>query len=221
MEMKAENTQRIKELEAEFSDEKIAEIFSVDDVDEMDVRGARRRMTRKAALRGAFIAAFAALCAAVALQFFSFEIMRDGSMAGTIDNNDCVIVAKRAYSSSGARLGDVIAHDSFSSGENAGGLSRISRVVGLPGDEIEIREGIVYRNGEILDEPYITDAGADLAPVLFSAPAVPAGCYFVLGDNRGFSIESLDVNPGFVPQDDIRGKVVFRVLPVSRAGGVS
>ena len=217
MGIKAENTRRIRELEAEFSDAKIAELFHVDDVDEIDNRRRRSRRARKAVLRGVLVFAVLALCVVVALQFFSLQIMRDDSMGNTIENTDCVVVAKYMYRSTEVACGDIISHCSLAFDGEDGKRDFINRAIGLPGDVIEIREGNVYRNGERLNEPYAENSGA---LVTSARVLVPEGRYFVLGDNRQGSIDSRDARIGFVPEADIRGKVVFRLLPASRAGGL-
>lgn len=76
----------------------------------------------------------------------------------------------------------------------------VKRVIGLPGDRIEIRDGKVYRNGEELYEPYIKEqmeAGAE------QTWEVPAGHVFVMGDNRNNSNDSRNIGP--VPQDHVMG----------------
>ncbi len=94
--------------------------------------------------------------------------------------------------------------------------SFIKRVVGLPGDELEIRYGSLYVNGQRLDEPYLKAEFRDRDSL--RRETVPAGQYFVLGDHRNSSNDSR--NWGFVPGDLIYGKAVFRYWPMSRMGPV-
>ena len=124
---------------------------------------------------------------------------------------------KHAYDSSEAKCGDIILHGSRATGTGGGAGSLINRVVGLPGDEIEIRAWGVYRNGERLDEPYMTGGAAGVESELYT---VPEGHYFVLGDNRSGGLDSRDERIGFVAKAEIRGKAVSRLLPVSRAGKI-
>ncbi len=92
--------------------------------------------------------------------------------------------------------------------------SFIKRVVGVPGDEVEIRYGSVYVNGTRVPEPYLKPEYRDHES--FRKVNVPADHYFVLGDHRNSSNDSR--NWGFVPRDLIYGKAVFSYWPVSRVG---
>jgi len=92
--------------------------------------------------------------------------------------------------------------------------SFIKRVMGIPGDKIEIRGGIVYIDDKRAEEPYLDPAFQDYK--WFEPVAVPAGKYFVLGDHRNSSNDSRSW--GFVAQDLIYGKAVFSYWPVSRVG---
>lgn len=88
----------------------------------------------------------------------------------------------------------------------------VKRVIGLSGDTIDIKDGNVYVNGEELNEPYIkgyTDTRELKYPLV-----VPEGQLFVLGDNRGYSLDSR--NFGCIDKDMIEGKVVFRLWPLNQ-----
>ncbi len=82
-------------------------------------------------------------------------------------------------------------------------LDYIKRVIGLPGDVVEIREGTTYVNGEIVDEPYVPEKYRDYHSY-FSPTLVPADNYFVLGDHRNNSKDSRYF--GFVPGNLIKGR---------------
>ena len=94
--------------------------------------------------------------------------------------------------------------------------SFIKRVLGIPGDEVEIRNGIVYVNGARMSEPYLKREFQDYKS--FGKAMVPAGQYFVLGDHRNSSNDSRSW--GFVAQNLIYGKAVFSYWPFSRVGAV-
>lgn len=90
----------------------------------------------------------------------------------------------------------------------------IKRVIGLPGDEIEIHDGQVFVNGEALGEPYINHAtGGMYGPV-----TIPPLHIFVLGDNRNFSNDSR--NFGAVPLAEVIGRAWFSYWPVNQIGFV-
>lgn len=92
--------------------------------------------------------------------------------------------------------------------------SFIKRILGIPGDKVEIRSGMVYVNGEKVDEPYLNPAYRDKKS--FQPVRVPPGHYFVLGDHRNSSNDSRVW--GFVAHDLIYGKAIFSYWPVSRFG---
>jgi signal peptidase I len=94
--------------------------------------------------------------------------------------------------------------------------SFIKRVVGIPGDAVEIRNGAVLVNGDKVDEPYLKPEFRDHES--YRKQVVPEGQYFVLGDHRNSSNDSR--NWGCVPRELIYGKAVFRYWPVSRVGPV-
>ena len=92
--------------------------------------------------------------------------------------------------------------------------SFIKRVLGIPGDVVEIRRGFLFVNGSKLSEPYLKSEYRDYRS--FHRVVVPPGQYFVLGDHRNSSNDSRSW--GFVAQHLIYGKAVFSYWPVSRVG---
>jgi signal peptidase I len=92
--------------------------------------------------------------------------------------------------------------------------SFIKRVMGVPGDRVEIRSGIVFVNDVRVEEPYLNPAFRDTKS--FRPVQVPSGQYFVLGDHRNSSNDSRSW--GFVAHDLIYGKAIFSYWPVSHVG---
>lgn len=98
-------------------------------------------------------------------------------------------------------------------------ISYIKRVIGLPGDRVQILDGKVYINGEVLNEPYLQksvitrDEGG-----IFTDLIVPENTVFVMGDNRTQSADSRRF--GCVPLDKLEGKVLVRFWPLNKFGKV-
>jgi signal peptidase I len=90
----------------------------------------------------------------------------------------------------------------------------VKRVIGLPGDSIEIRDGVVFANGSQLDEPYVDSVSRGQGST--AAMTVPEDSYFLMGDKRDFSCDSRQF--GALPRDAVIAKVVFRYWPFSRLG---
>ncbi|MFU8786550.1 MAG: signal peptidase I [Candidatus Izemoplasmataceae bacterium] len=92
----------------------------------------------------------------------------------------------------------------------------VKRIIGLPGDELEIINGVVFINGDPLDEWYVHDFNASNENISIT---IPENSYFVLGDNRGNSRDSRDIGP--IEFENLYGKVIFRVRPFSAIGRVN
>ena len=153
----------------------------------------------------------------IILQFVKPTIVFEHSMENTLHPEDYVFLAKQAYLVNDIKFGDIVVCESAILDDRGVPKNLIKRVIGLPGDIITIKDDAVYRNGERLDEPYTKDGvtHGEMAPV-----TVPQGAYFLLGDNREVSKDSRNADVGFVNKDEIKGKVVFRLFPISTAGRV-
>ncbi|PID82349.1 MAG: signal peptidase I [Clostridiales bacterium] len=88
----------------------------------------------------------------------------------------------------------------------------IKRVIGIPGDKIDIYEGKVFINDSYIEESYIMDETNGEVHI----EKIPEDKYFVLGDNRSNSIDSRNPNVGLIDRKDIIGKAIFRYWPLSR-----
>lgn len=96
----------------------------------------------------------------------------------------------------------------------------VKRVIGLPMEMINIdEEGNVYVDGELLDEPYLTEKTLGECDLSFPYQ-VPEISYFVIGDHRGTSIDSRNSMVGCVTHDEIVGKIIYRVWPLKHFGAV-
>lgn len=137
-----------------------------------------------------------------------------GSMEPTLQVNDRLVVEKISYHFNPPMRGDIVV---FWPPEGLFPQNRrrdafIKRVIGLPGDTVEIQNGVVLINGKPLEEDYIK-AEPEYS---FGPETVPAGEYFVLGDNRNHSYDSHSW--GYVPRENIIGRAVVRFWPPSRVG---
>ncbi len=154
------------------------------------------------------------------------------SMLPTLRVGDRVLVNRLAYRFREPDRGDVVVFERGGEESERGllgaalhwlteglGVSRssatdyIKRVIGLPGETVEVRDGRVRVNSILLREPY-----ADLGGPDYGARPVPAGRLFVLGDNRANSADSRVI--GFVPLDDVVGEAVVIFWPPSNAGSL-
>lgn len=132
------------------------------------------------------------------------------SMENTLHPGNAVLVNRLAYRFNLPERGDIIVFDPpFESPE-----PYIKRVIGLPGDEISIREGTVYLNGTAIPEPYLRERPAARGTWL-----VPEGAVFVMGDNRNNSSDSRNWGP--VPESNIIGRAVFIYWPLDQMGSLT
>ena len=134
------------------------------------------------------------------------------SMYPTLHKGDRVLVNKVSYDLHDVHRGDIVVFERPPS-EPASIKDLIKRVIGLPGDVIEAREGIVYVNGTALVEKYI-DSGdrTDNLP----RQTIPKDDLFVMGDNRNNSEDSRVFGP--IPEKTVVGRAFVRVWPVTRLG---
>ncbi|MEJ2264796.1 MAG: signal peptidase I [Anaerolineales bacterium] len=140
----------------------------------------------------------------------SARIRVDGSsMEPSLHSGEFVIVSKLSYKIGSPRIGDVIVFHFPRDPEQ----EYIKRVIGLPGDHVEINNGSVYVNGHKLDENYIA---AD--PAYKITEEVPDDALFVLGDNRNNSSDSHNWGP--VPLNFVVGKAIFVYWPPTNWGAI-
>jgi signal peptidase I len=143
------------------------------------------------------------------------RVIPSSSMVPTISVGDRVVLNKLAYLGDAApKRGDIVV---FKPNASTGSeYDMIKRVIGLPGDTVEINNGYVYINGEALEEDYLAEAPR----YYFEEITVPAGCYFLLGDNRNYSNDAHMWLDPFVTEKSIQGKATLCYWPLNRIGSL-
>lgn len=159
--------------------------------------------------------AIAAAIAFVIVQFVKPTIVKESSMEPNFYENNYLLVNRQAYTFKEPERGDVIVFHSSLVQSNGHEKLLIKRVIGLPGEEIDISEGQVYINGEPLEEDY-TKEGFTTGEL--TGFVVPEGQLFCMGDNRRVSIDSRSEEVGCVKKDDLLGKVFVRLYPFDQIG---
>jgi len=157
------------------------------------------------------LALFVAVVAFLIMRQFLFRTVRiiGISMEPTFHHSERLIVTRVPYWFGAPERGDVIA---FPYKEDPS-QKYIKRIIGLPGDKIDILDNRFTVNLIPIDGDYITAAGNVVFPII-----VPDGAFFVLGDNRNASKDSRYQEVGFVPKRDIVGKAVLRFWPPGKIG---
>lgn len=168
---------------------------------------------------------------------FATTQVRQSSMQDTLFEGQHLVIEKLSYDFGDPKRGDIIVFiedkmpsnyieevkiflkdvsEVFKPVEEKSNVRLVKRVIGLPGDEVDIRDGNVYVNGKKLEESYtkgITFARETQFPV-----KVPEGQYIVMGDNREVSKDSRSF--GAIDRKQIEGKALFRFWPVNKIGAV-
>lgn len=156
----------------------------------------------------------AVILAAAVLFFIRPTVVKQTSMQDTLNPNDYIIMYKRAYVSNEPQRGDIVIFESDLADEEGNGKLLIKRVIGLPGDSIDIIDDQVYLNDELFEEDYIRDGVTP--PADGTHFEVPEGEYFMMGDNRIVSVDSRYEEVGYVAKDLIKGKAVLRLFPFTQ-----
>lgn len=138
-------------------------------------------------------------------------IVPSESMADTIEKGSLIVASRLAYKNNDVCRGDIIlfVHPDIDE------PYIVKRVIALPGDTLEIRDGYVYLNGSDspLEEQYVSSRSSDSMECV----TVPENCYFVLGDNRCRSVDSRSNDFGFVERENIRARAVVTLFPKIKA----
>ena len=156
-----------------------------------------------------YFAIIFALVFVISFFFIQKNVVLGDSMNPLLENGDEVLVDKLAYKIFKPKRGDVIVFK-FKYLEDT---YYVKRIIGLPGETVQIKGGKIYINDELYDESYgltdyIEDPGMAMSPITLKDDE-----YFVLGDNRGVSVDSRNRMVLAVKKSDIVGKVFLRIYP--------
>ena len=136
-------------------------------------------------------------------------VMVGDSMAETLKDGDVILINKVSYLYGEPKRNDVIV---FDQGSNEHSYNNVKRVIGIPGDKVEIINGSVYINGEKFEE-VIKVEEMKVSGLAENEIILQDNEFFVLGDNRNSSEDSRFSNIGTVVREDIIGKAFFRISP--------
>lgn len=160
----------------------------------------------------------AIIVALVITTFIKPTLVKGYSMYPTIEPNNYIIINKVPYIIGDPARGDILVFKANIHSATGEEKDLIKRVVGIAGDEIEIIDGIVYRNNEKIEEGY-------LIPETFSGYMdkikVEEGYIFVMGDNRPNSLDSRDPAIGMIKVSDVLGRADLRLYPLDKIGIVN
>lgn len=95
----------------------------------------------------------------------------------------------------------------------------IKRIIGMPGESIKIVEGVIYINGEAIEDKYASTYTEDFSLSKFDLEVIPEDSYFVLGDNRKVSKDSRLLGP--INKKQIQGKAIYRIWPFNKFGDLN
>ena len=145
-------------------------------------------------------------------------LVKGASMEPNFNHGDFVFINKLSTSVGAPDYGDVVI---CKLDEGSGYENIIKRVIGLPGDEIDIVENEdvydLYVNGEYIEEDFLGEPMMTDGNIEYPFE-VPENSYFVMGDNRNESLDSRRESVGAIHKDDLMGKVVLRLYPFSDFG---
>ena len=159
----------------------------------------------------------------IGITFVKTTIVRQTSMLPTLQDGNYLLLSKQAYVFNEFKHEDIVVFDSGERADTTGSLLNfdnkkyyIKRIIGLPGDEITIKNKKVYRNGKEIDQSYTLDKATETngnGHVEVNKLKIPKGKLFVLGDNRYNSADSRSTDVGLVSMDKVYGKAVLRIFP--------
>lgn len=196
---------------------------------EADEPAREQRPARKGSLlRETAIIVVSALVLSLLIKTFLVQafFIPSASMEDTLVEGDRVMVSRLVPGAFDVHRGDVVVFKLAPEDVGPDGIEDlIKRVIALPGDVIETRQGVVYINDRRLDEPYLAEGMLTGDPSAGNNPpiprqTIPEGKVFVMGDNRANSHDSRFQDRGPIPIDSIVGRAFLQVWPLGDIGGL-
>jgi signal peptidase I len=155
-----------------------------------------------------------ALLIAIVLRTFIFQLalVNQSSMEPTLYEGQMLVISKINYFVGDPQRGDIVVLK-----DEIGNKLLIKRVIGLPGEEIQLKDDKIFINSKELNPDYIN---VPTKAINQDQWTLPQGEYFVLGDNRGHSRDSRAEDVGLVDREKIIGRAVFRIWPFNKLGAL-
>ncbi len=143
--------------------------------------------------------------------FIATPIRVDGpSMEDTLKNGNILILNK--LNKSYKRFDIVVIYKKD--------IRLIKRIIGLPGENIEYKDNVLYINGKVVDDVALIRTGDFTLKELYGIDKIPEGYYFVMGDNRTVSKDSRYYDIGLIKKSEIAGTTSFRLFPFNKIGKI-
>lgn len=149
------------------------------------------------------------------LYFFEVNLVLGRSMNPTLQDSDRIVVNKIGMHFRTLQRGDIVTLDGKSIEAQYDDKFLIKRIIGVPGDRVQIKDGQVYLNGELLNEAYLNGLAFTMSG-FYNDEVLGEDEYYVLGDNRSHSTDSRIF--GVVKRKAIKGYLIFRFFPFERIG---
>lgn len=223
-----ENFEREENITPEVNEENIIEASEAKETEVAETSKKKKEKKKKSVgkeiLDWVLSIAVALLVVTVVNMFFFVQVKVDGrSMVPTLADGDRLFASRFMYS---PKQGDIVVVEPFLKDGTVKGklmIGRtlyIKRVIAVEGQTIDIRNNKVYIDGHLYKEPYIPSEFVTVDGTTKTPLVVPEGHVFVMGDNRSHSSDSRDKAVGLIREEQIVGKAVLRIWPLSEFGVV-